>query len=34
MLGTTANPNASWVIQAVKNLVMDLEDAGCRARVT
>ncbi|MEU7896328.1 integrase core domain-containing protein [Nonomuraea sp. NPDC049152] len=32
VLGTTAHPNASWVIQAVKNLVMDLEDAGCRAR--
>ncbi|MGW5686032.1 integrase core domain-containing protein [Nonomuraea sp. NPDC003754] len=32
VLGTTAHPNASWVIQAVTNLVMDLEDAGCRAR--
>ncbi|MET9341874.1 hypothetical protein [Nonomuraea sp. NPDC003804] len=32
MLGTTAHPNASWVIQAAKDLVMDLEDAGCLAR--
>jgi hypothetical protein len=34
VLGTTAHPSASWVIQAVKNLVMDLEDAiaGGRAR--
>ncbi|MFI6603435.1 hypothetical protein ACIBHX_44990 [Nonomuraea sp. NPDC050536] len=32
VLGTTAHPAATWVIQAIKNLVMDLEDAGCRAR--
>ncbi|MEU4780942.1 hypothetical protein [Micromonospora sp. NPDC023633] len=32
ILGSTGHPTAAWVTQAVRNLGMDLHDAGCQAR--
>jgi putative transposase len=32
ILGATPHPTAAWVTQVVRNLAMDLQDAGCRAQ--
>jgi transposase InsO family protein len=32
ILGATAHPSAAWAAEAARNLLMDIEDAGCRVK--
>jgi hypothetical protein len=32
VLGATAHPSSAWVAQTARNLLMDLDDAGCRVK--